>query len=72
MDKDQALDDVQQLDAELDQATKRVDRLKAERADAEAELEQARQANMRARRIAITGEPPTLEELQIAKAQQQL
>ncbi len=71
MDEGQTLDDVKQLDAELEQATRTVDRLKDELAQAEAELERVRQANMRARRMVITGEPPTPEEIQIAKAQQQ-
>jgi outer membrane murein-binding lipoprotein Lpp len=71
MEEGQTLDDVKHLDAELDQAIKKVDRLKSELAAAEAELEQIRQANMRARRIVITGEPPTAQEVQIAKALQE-
>ena len=71
MDEGQALDAVKHLDAELEQAIEKVDRLKSELAAAEAELEQIRQANMRARRIVITGEPPTAQEVQIAKALQE-
>ncbi len=71
MDEGQTLDDVRQLDSELDQAIQKVDRLKSELAAAEAELEQVRQANMRARRMVITGEPPTPPEAQIAKALQE-
>ena len=71
MDEGQALDTVKHLDAELEQAIEKVDRLKSELAAAEAELEQIRQANMRARRIVITGEPPTVQEVQIAKALQE-